>query len=114
MKTGPNERCPCGSGKKYKRCCQPKDLVAARSTEVAQALSAPEALPKLGWAAACAGASQAATSSRASVSLLAWSWGRLGEGSLRAASWTACIWGRQACRGSAPAALEDRSPCNCF
>jgi len=21
MKVGPNERCPCGSGKKYKRCC---------------------------------------------------------------------------------------------
>lgn len=21
MKIGPNERCPCGSGKKYKRCC---------------------------------------------------------------------------------------------
>ena len=43
MKTGPNERCPCGSGKKYKRCCQPKDLVAAKSTEVAQVSSAPEA-----------------------------------------------------------------------
>jgi preprotein translocase subunit SecA len=22
-KIGPNERCPCGSGKKYKRCCRP-------------------------------------------------------------------------------------------
>ncbi len=21
MKIGPNERCPCGSGKKYKKCC---------------------------------------------------------------------------------------------
>ncbi|MGC4114810.1 MAG: SEC-C metal-binding domain-containing protein [Myxococcales bacterium] len=21
MTTGPNERCPCGSGRKYKRCC---------------------------------------------------------------------------------------------
>jgi hypothetical protein len=24
MKIGPNERCPCGSGKKYKRCCGAK------------------------------------------------------------------------------------------
>lgn len=21
MKTGPNDSCPCGSGKKYKKCC---------------------------------------------------------------------------------------------
>lgn len=25
MKTGRNEPCPCGSGKKYKRCCRAKD-----------------------------------------------------------------------------------------
>lgn len=25
MKTGRNSPCPCGSGKKYKRCCQGKD-----------------------------------------------------------------------------------------
>lgn len=23
VKAGPNEKCPCGSGKKYKKCCQP-------------------------------------------------------------------------------------------
>ncbi len=27
-KTGRNEPCPCGSGKKYKRCCLPKDQAA--------------------------------------------------------------------------------------
>lgn len=26
MKTGANERCPCGSGKKFKRCCANKTL----------------------------------------------------------------------------------------
>ena len=25
MKPGPNEPCACGSGKKYKKCCWPKD-----------------------------------------------------------------------------------------
>jgi len=24
-KTGPNDPCPCGSGKKYKKCCMQKD-----------------------------------------------------------------------------------------
>ncbi len=28
-KTGRNDPCPCGSGKKYKRCCQEKDESAA-------------------------------------------------------------------------------------
>ncbi len=27
-KTGPNEPCPCGSGKKYKKCCMQKDKTA--------------------------------------------------------------------------------------
>jgi tetratricopeptide (TPR) repeat protein len=31
-KTGRNEPCPCGSGKKYKRCCLPKDQVAEHSS----------------------------------------------------------------------------------
>ena len=26
MKTNRNESCPCGSGKKYKHCCELKDL----------------------------------------------------------------------------------------
>ena len=29
-KIGRNDRCPCGSGKKYKRCCLAKDEAAAR------------------------------------------------------------------------------------
>ena len=29
-KTGRNERCPCGSGKKYKHCCLAKDEQAGR------------------------------------------------------------------------------------
>ena len=28
MKTGRNELCPCGSGRKYKQCCLPKDEAA--------------------------------------------------------------------------------------
>jgi len=27
-KTGPNDPCPCGSGKKYKKCCMQKDKSA--------------------------------------------------------------------------------------
>lgn len=30
QKTGRNEPCPCGSGKKYKRCCLPRDEVERR------------------------------------------------------------------------------------
>ena len=29
-KVGPNDPCPCGSGKKYKKCCRDKDLAAER------------------------------------------------------------------------------------
>ncbi|MFN3486913.1 MAG: SEC-C metal-binding domain-containing protein, partial [Planctomycetota bacterium] len=29
MKIGRNQPCPCGSGKKYKKCCLPKDEEAA-------------------------------------------------------------------------------------
>ena len=37
-KTGRNDPCPCGSGKKYKRCCLAKDEEAERTlTAVAQA-----------------------------------------------------------------------------
>jgi hypothetical protein len=31
-RVGPNERCPCGSGKKYKKCCQAKDELRAGFT----------------------------------------------------------------------------------
>jgi tetratricopeptide (TPR) repeat protein len=28
-KIGRNDPCPCGSGKKYKKCCEPRDVAAA-------------------------------------------------------------------------------------
>ena len=31
-KVGRNDPCPCGSGKKYKNCCYPKDLAARNET----------------------------------------------------------------------------------
>ena len=34
-KIGRNDRCPCGSGKKYKQCCLAKDEAAERKTSVA-------------------------------------------------------------------------------
>ena len=30
VKVGPNDPCPCGSGKKYKKCCRDKDLAAGK------------------------------------------------------------------------------------
>jgi hypothetical protein len=33
MKIGRNDPCPCGSGQKYKKCCEEKDE-AARSAEL--------------------------------------------------------------------------------
>ncbi|MBQ7331316.1 MAG: preprotein translocase subunit SecA [Oscillospiraceae bacterium] len=32
-KVGPNDPCPCGSGKKYKKCCRDKDIAAGLQTE---------------------------------------------------------------------------------
>ena len=32
-KVGPNDPCPCGSGKKYKKCCREKDIAAGRGQE---------------------------------------------------------------------------------
>jgi tetratricopeptide (TPR) repeat protein len=40
-KLGRNDRCPCGSGKKYKACCLPKDE-AARTKEAAAQQTARE------------------------------------------------------------------------
>ena len=37
MKIGRNDPCPCGSGKKYKKCCLSKDEAAARQTAQEQA-----------------------------------------------------------------------------
>ncbi|MCQ2420628.1 MAG: preprotein translocase subunit SecA [Clostridia bacterium] len=31
VKIGPNDPCPCGSGKKYKKCCRDKDLAAGKN-----------------------------------------------------------------------------------
>lgn len=36
MKTGRNAPCPCGSGKKYKKCCMEKDQAAERVQQEAQ------------------------------------------------------------------------------
>jgi tetratricopeptide (TPR) repeat protein len=35
-KPGRNDRCPCGSGKKYKACCLPRDEAAARDRLAAE------------------------------------------------------------------------------
>ncbi|MEE2775286.1 MAG: SEC-C metal-binding domain-containing protein [Acidobacteriota bacterium] len=40
---GRNERCPCGSGKKYKQCCLAKDRAADSATLAEAAKSAPSA-----------------------------------------------------------------------
>src|SRR5207249_234995 len=34
MKVGRNDPCPCGSGKKYKKCCLEKDQAAERAQRV--------------------------------------------------------------------------------
>jgi tetratricopeptide (TPR) repeat protein len=39
-KIGRNDLCPCGSGKKYKRCCMATDEAAARATAAAAAAEA--------------------------------------------------------------------------
>jgi tetratricopeptide (TPR) repeat protein len=44
VKAGRNQPCPCGSGKKYKRCCLPKDEAAASET-----LSQPDTLCDFEW-----------------------------------------------------------------
>src|SRR5262245_47779168 len=37
MKIGRNDPCPCGSGKKYKKCCLAKDEATARTAYAQQA-----------------------------------------------------------------------------
>jgi hypothetical protein len=34
LKSGPNDSCPCGSGKKYKKCCLARDEAVARQSTV--------------------------------------------------------------------------------
>ena len=40
-KSGRNDRCPCGSGKKYKQCCLAGDEAAARAARPAQPAAVP-------------------------------------------------------------------------
>jgi len=46
-KIGRNDRCPCGSGKKYKKCCLASDEAAARAARPAQPAAAPARRPSL-------------------------------------------------------------------
>jgi tetratricopeptide (TPR) repeat protein len=46
-KTGRNDPCPCGSGKKYKQCCLAKDEAAASAARAAQAAAPPTRRPRL-------------------------------------------------------------------
>src|ERR1017187_10371194 len=45
MKAGRNDPCPCGSGKKYKKCCLPKDqlipMAPPPTTEIPEPIAAP-------------------------------------------------------------------------
>ena len=45
-KTGRNDPCPCGSGKKYKQCCLARDEAAAATARAAQPVAAPARRPK--------------------------------------------------------------------
>jgi len=45
VKIGRNDPCPCGSGKKYKRCCLAKDQEAERARRVATQLNKPPVVP---------------------------------------------------------------------
>jgi tetratricopeptide (TPR) repeat protein len=46
-KTGRNDPCHCGSGKKYKRCCLDKDEAAERATRAAVKAAKPP--PQAAW-----------------------------------------------------------------
>ena len=46
-KIGRNDPCPCGSGKKYKKCCLAGDEAAARAARPAQPAAVPERRPSL-------------------------------------------------------------------
>lgn len=45
LQTGRNELCPCGSGKKYKHCCQRKDLAAQKTAQRVVAPQQPPVVP---------------------------------------------------------------------
>ncbi len=46
MSVGRNEKCPCGSGKKYKYCCLAKDQQAERDARIAAISDAAEGEPE--------------------------------------------------------------------
>jgi tetratricopeptide (TPR) repeat protein len=46
-KIGRNDLCPCGSGKKYKKCCLASDEAATRAARPAQPAAVPERRPSL-------------------------------------------------------------------
>ena len=46
MSVGRNEKCPCGSGKKYKFCCLEKDREAAKQAELEKVSDADEREPE--------------------------------------------------------------------
>jgi|HubBroStandDraft_4_1064222.scaffolds.fasta_scaffold254198_2 tetratricopeptide (TPR) repeat protein len=46
-KIGRNDLCPCGSGKKYKKCCMASDETAARAARPAQPAAAAPRRPSL-------------------------------------------------------------------
>ena len=46
-KVGRNDLCPCGSGKKYKKCCPASDEAAARAARPVQQTAAPARRPSL-------------------------------------------------------------------
>ena len=65
-KIGRNDPCPCGSGKKYKRCCLAKDAEA--QTQALAAAPAPPAHDQLGFCDDCY--AELATASNAVVDLV--------------------------------------------
>lgn len=46
IKIGRNDPCHCGSGQKYKRCCQEKDEAAERTARAAAEAAKPKAPPR--------------------------------------------------------------------
>ena len=46
MKVGRNEPCPCGSGKKYKKCCLAKDEAIRATTPPQAQIDAAEMEPE--------------------------------------------------------------------
>jgi tetratricopeptide (TPR) repeat protein len=67
-KVGRNDPCPCGSGKKYKRCCLEKDEAAARA--LAAATPPPSIVEEIGHKLAAAYEDELTTASNAVIDLV--------------------------------------------